>query len=92
MGVPVITLVGKTVVGRAGLGQLTNLGLTDLIAHTPEQFVRIVTDLATDRPRLTKLRATLRQRMKDSPLMNTGRFARNIEAVYRTIWRNWCQS
>ena len=27
MGVPVVTLVGQTVVGRAGLSQLTNLGL-----------------------------------------------------------------
>ena len=41
MGVPVVTLVGQTVVGRAGLCQLTNLGLPELIATDPEQFVRI---------------------------------------------------
>jgi predicted O-linked N-acetylglucosamine transferase (SPINDLY family) len=35
MGVPVVTLVGKTVVGRAGLSQLANLGLTELAAETP---------------------------------------------------------
>jgi predicted O-linked N-acetylglucosamine transferase (SPINDLY family) len=39
MGAPVITLVGRTVVGRAGLSQLRNLNLTDLIATTPQQFV-----------------------------------------------------
>jgi predicted O-linked N-acetylglucosamine transferase (SPINDLY family) len=91
MGVPVITLVGQTVVGRAGLSQLTNLGLPELIARTPEQYVQIATDLARDLPRLAELRRTLRARMEASPLMDAPRFARNIEAAYRQMWRNWCQ-
>ena len=32
MGVPVVTCVGRTVVGRAGYSQLSNLGLSDLVA------------------------------------------------------------
>ena len=67
MGVPVITLVGQTAVGRAGLCQLTNLGLPELIGDTPEDFVRIAVDLAGDLPRLGDLRATLRGRMEASP-------------------------
>ncbi|MGA2442601.1 MAG: hypothetical protein ABSH08_16730, partial [Tepidisphaeraceae bacterium] len=90
MGVPVITLVGQPVVGRAGLSQLTNLGLTELIAQTPEQYVRIAAELAGDLPRMAELRRTLRPRMQASPLMDAPRFARNIEAAYRQMWRNWC--
>ena len=52
MGVPVVTLVGRTVVGRAGCRQLTNLGLPELVAATPEEFVRIAVELAGDLPRL----------------------------------------
>jgi protein O-GlcNAc transferase len=89
MGVPVITLVGKTVVGRAGVSQLSNLGLADLITHTPGDFVRIAVQLATDRPRLADLRATLRERMRNSPLMDAPRFTRGLEAAYRAMWRNW---
>jgi len=89
MGVPVVTLVGQTVVGRAGLSQLTNLGLPELIAQTPEQYVQIATDLARDLPRLAELRRNLRARMEASPLMDGPRFARNIEAAYRQMWRNW---
>jgi predicted O-linked N-acetylglucosamine transferase (SPINDLY family) len=89
MGVPVITLVGQTVVGRAGLSQLTNLGLPELIARTPEQYVQIAADLAGDLPRLAELRRTLRGRMQASPLMDAPRFARNIEAAYRQMWGNW---
>jgi protein O-GlcNAc transferase len=92
MGVPVVTIVGQTVVGRAGLSQLTNLGLTELIANTGDDFVRIATELAGDLRRLSDLRATLRRRMERSPLMNAPRFARNIEAAYRTMWHRWCSS
>ena len=91
MGVPVITLAGQTVVGRAGLSQLTNLGLTELIAETPEQYVQIATALAGDLPQLAELRRTLRARMQASPLMDAPRFAHNVETAYRQMWRNWCK-
>ena len=90
MGVPVVTLVGRTVVGRAGLSQLTNLGLPELAATTPEEFVRIAVELAGDLSRLASLRASLRDRMGASPLMDAARFARGIEAAYRTMWQRWC--
>ena len=90
MGVPVVTMVGQTVVGRAGLSQLTNLGLPELVASNPEQYVRIAAELAQDLPRLDNLRSTLRQRMQSSPLMDASRFARNIEAAYRQMWMRWC--
>jgi predicted O-linked N-acetylglucosamine transferase (SPINDLY family) len=90
MGVPVVTLVGKTALGRGGLCQLQNLGLPELIAHTPEQFVEISARLASDFPRLSELRATMRQRIEKSPLMDAPRFARNVEAAYRGAWQRWC--
>ena len=91
MGVPVVSLVGKTVVGRAGLSQLMNLGLPELVARTPEEYVQIAIDLAHDLPRLDELRRTLRTRMRQSPLMDGTRFARSMEAAYRHAWRKWCE-
>jgi predicted O-linked N-acetylglucosamine transferase (SPINDLY family) len=67
-----------------------NLGLPELIAPSPEQYVRIAAELANDLPRLANLRATLRDRMQASPLMDAPRFARNIEAAYREMWQRWC--
>jgi predicted O-linked N-acetylglucosamine transferase (SPINDLY family) len=90
MGVPVVSLVGRTVVGRAGLSQLTNLGLPELAATTPEQFVALATQLAGDRKRLTQLRGELRGRMQASPLMDGPRFARGVENAYRRMWQRWC--
>jgi protein O-GlcNAc transferase len=92
MGVPVVTLSGPTAVGRGGASILTNIGLPDLIAHTPQQYIQIAADLAADLPGLTELRRTLRARMKSSPLMDAPKFARSIEAAYRQMWHNWCQT
>ncbi len=92
MGVPIITLIGKTLFARAGWTELSNLNLSELAAHTPRQFVQIALSLAKDLPRLEQLRATLRQRMELSPLMDAPKFARNMEAAYRQMWRTWCES
>jgi protein O-GlcNAc transferase len=92
MGVPVVTLVGKTAAGRAGVSLLSTVGLPEMIAHNEEQFMEIATALANDAPRLAKLRSTLRERTEKSPLMDGPGFARKMEAAYRQMWRQWCQS
>jgi protein O-GlcNAc transferase len=92
MGVPVVTLVGQTVVGRAGLSQLSNLELCELVGQTEEEFVRIAVTLAGDLDRLSELRRSLRERMERSPLMDGPRFAGNVESAYRLMWQKWCQA
>jgi predicted O-linked N-acetylglucosamine transferase (SPINDLY family) len=91
MGVPVITLAGRTAVGRAGASLLSNVGLAELIARSPQEYVELAKALATDLGALERMRTTLRQRMRASPLMNAPQFARDVEAAYRQMWRSWCQ-
>jgi len=90
MGVPLVSLVGQKGVSRGGLTLLSNLGLGELAAKTPDEFVKIAVALATDRTRLTELHATLRQRMMQSPIMDGPRFSKNMESAYRQAWKNWC--
>ncbi len=90
MGVPVITLAGKTLLGRGGKSILSNVGLPELIAETPEQYVEIAATLANDLPKRRELRSTLRDRIERSPLRDAKGYARDMEAAYRTMWREWC--
>lgn len=90
MGVPVVSLVGQTAVGRGGLSLLSNLGLAELATPDAEQYVSLALELAGDLPRLTQLRASLRERMRQSPLMDARLFARDIENAYRDMWKRWC--
>jgi protein O-GlcNAc transferase len=90
MGVPVVTLAGRTAVGRGGVSLLSQLQLTELIAHTEEEYVATATRLAGDVEWLGELRSTLRPRMLASPLCNAQDFARDVEEKFRQIWRDWC--
>ena len=92
MGVPVVTLVGRTAVGRAGWSQLCNLGLKDLAAQNEEQFVQVAVGLARDLGRLSQLRLELRDRMLASPLTDGRRLAKNIVNAYRQMWEKWCSA
>jgi predicted O-linked N-acetylglucosamine transferase (SPINDLY family) len=89
MGVPVVTLRGRTTPGRGGASILGNLGLCDLVAGDAKEYVRIAVELAKDEVRRRDLRATLRGRMGDSPLMKAREFARDMEELYREIWGRW---
>ncbi|HEY2343448.1 MAG TPA: tetratricopeptide repeat protein, partial [Chthoniobacteraceae bacterium] len=90
MGTPVVSLRGRAAVGRGGCSILSNLGLPDLIAETTERYKEIAVSLANDCSRLSASRSSLRERMASSPLRDAERFARDVESVYRGIWRTWC--
>ncbi len=90
MGVPVVTLAGKTHAARVGVSLLMNLGLQEMIASSPDEYAAIALTLAADVQRLVALRATLRARMAASPLQDAPIFARNVEMAYQQIWRDWC--
>lgn len=92
MGVPVVTQVGATAVGRAGWSQLSNLGLTELAARDDAGFVRIAVELARDLPRLAELRAGLRARMQKSALCDRSGFTRGVESAWRAMWRHYCRT
>jgi predicted O-linked N-acetylglucosamine transferase (SPINDLY family) len=91
MGVPVITYPGETFAGRHSLSHLANVGLTETIATTMEEYVELTVSLASDLARLSSLRAGLRERMAASPLCDGKRFAANLMRVVRDAWREWCQ-
>ena len=92
MGVPVVSLAGRTGVSRAGSTLLANVGLERLVARTAEQYVELAAGLIRDAPGLTALRRELRARLESSPVMNAPQFARDVEAAFRTAWRDWCAS
>ncbi len=92
MGAPVVTLSGRTAVGRAGRSILSNVGLEKFVAQSEDQYVKIAVDLAGNVAERLELRRTMRDRMRNSPLMDGASLARNIEAAYRDAWREWTKS
>lgn len=92
MGVPVVTLRGEPTLQRAGVSVAMNLGLPELVAESPDEFVEKALGLARDLERLARLRAELRARLESSALGDAPGFARALEALYRTAWRRYCDA
>jgi predicted O-linked N-acetylglucosamine transferase (SPINDLY family) len=90
MGLPAVTLLGRSVGDRTSASFLTVLGLHDLVAETPEAYVATACRLAGDLPWLAEQRATLRDRLLASPIGDARVYTRAVEDVYRSLWRRWC--
>jgi predicted O-linked N-acetylglucosamine transferase (SPINDLY family) len=90
MGVPVIALAGERHASRMGASLLTTAGHPEWVARSEEDYVQAAVDLAADLPRLSAVRAGLREQLQRSPLMDAPRFARSFEAACRARWREWC--
>jgi hypothetical protein len=74
-------------VSRSGLSLLGALGLGELTASTPEQYVEIAVALRSDVSRLEQLRASLRARFEQSSLRDEKRFAAKFEELLCTAWQ-----
>jgi predicted O-linked N-acetylglucosamine transferase (SPINDLY family) len=92
MGVPVITMTGKSHVSRVGTSLLSNVGLTEFIAGSDDEYIDIAVKLSNDIERLKTFRAGIRDMMISSPLADKERFIVNLEKLYREMWGNWCKS
>ncbi len=92
MGVPFVTLAGKTFVSRMGVTILSNAGLPELIAQNVEEYISIAVNLAADKNRLKNLRHNLRERFAKSPAMDHAAFTSDMEQAYRGMWHKYCDS
>ena len=85
MGVPVVTLIGNRHGARFGYSFLANIGLTELAADSPQAYVSIAVQLCQDHQLLVQLREVLRRMMKQSALMDSAQYMRDLEDVYMSF-------
>ena len=87
MGTPVVTLRGTRFCSLHSTSHLTAVGLSEYIADTEDEYLRIALELASDLPRLAGLRSGLREQVAASPLLDSHLFTRHLEVAYREMWR-----
>lgn len=62
LGIPVVTLPGAHMRGRITLGCYRKMGMTELVASSPEEYVEIACRVAQDHPWREELQRALRER------------------------------
>jgi predicted O-linked N-acetylglucosamine transferase (SPINDLY family) len=84
MGVPVVTLPRRFGFGRSGATIVENAGFGGLAASEEDAYVAVASSLARDFGTLDDLRRGLRDRMRQSRLMDESGFAREFETALRS--------
>lgn len=84
-GLPVLTCLGSTFVGRVAAGLLSAVRLPELIAHSPAEYEAQAMTLATDAPLLAAIRRKLADQRLTTPLFDAALFTKRIEAAYDAI-------
>jgi protein O-GlcNAc transferase len=84
-GCPVLTHLGSTFAGRVAASLVTAAGLPELVQPSVEAYVAQAIALARDPSALARLRAHLEGPGRTSPLFDTERTTRALEAAYETM-------
>jgi predicted O-linked N-acetylglucosamine transferase (SPINDLY family) len=86
-GVPVITLKGSHFPSRASSSILMAIGLSELIAHSLEEYKTLAVMLASNPGKLQAIRQKIQRNRLKEPLFDTPRFVRNLEKAYKEMWK-----
>jgi predicted O-linked N-acetylglucosamine transferase (SPINDLY family) len=89
MGLPVLTLIGKSFASRIAASLLNAIGLPELIANTGEKYEELAIELATNPKKLAGIKLELTKNRSTFPLFNTPLFTKNLEDAYIKIYEQY---
>ncbi|WP_425318713.1 tetratricopeptide repeat protein [Pseudomonas nitroreducens] len=88
--VPLVTRLGQTFASRVAGSLLKAHGFDELVAKDAEDCFERLKALALNDSARTELRQRLSAARMSSPLFDTARFTRDLEALYQAIWQHHC--
>ena len=86
VGLPVLTCMGESFIGRVAASLLGAVGLPELVTRSLDEYEALALKLATDPVLMASIRQKLDANCKTSPLFDTDRLRRHIEHAYMTMW------
>jgi protein O-GlcNAc transferase len=89
MGVPLVTHAGNAFAGRYAASLLNILDLSELIAHSANEYEKIAVDLAINRDRLQRIKEKLNVNIQTSSLFDSDKFTRHIEKAYELMYERY---
>ena len=87
MGVPVVSLRGRTHPSRMGASILSAIGREDCVANDDAGYVALAAALAADVASLAAWRAAARDHLRAGPLLDRQGFIRDFEALIEHAWQ-----
>lgn len=92
MGIPLVTKVGEQFASRNSYTMMMNVGVTEGIAWTDEEYIDWGVRLGKDAALRQKIAGKLRQSRQTSPLWNAEQFTREMETAFQQMWTRYIQN
>ena len=91
MGVPVISLRGKSHGSKFGESILTAADLRELIAKNPMDYIKKAVHMGNRKELISGYHSGLREHLLKSPLMDAKKYMNELEKYYRAMWKKFCK-
>jgi predicted O-linked N-acetylglucosamine transferase (SPINDLY family) len=91
MGVPVLTVPGRSFAARVCASLVQAAGLADFVCGSAEQYVARAIAFGRDRAALASFRGRLLEGRESALLFDTPRLVRDLEALFHGMWNDFAQ-
>jgi predicted O-linked N-acetylglucosamine transferase (SPINDLY family) len=88
-GLPVLTCMGEAFASRYAASLLFAIGLPELVTQTQDEFESLAIELATNSIKLKEIKDKLESNRLTTPLFDTLRFTKNMEAAYIKMYEQY---
>jgi len=82
VGLPIVTLIGKSFPSRVAASLLYAAGMPELVLETKFDYQRLAIDLGRNSEKLARVKQDLKSKVSSSSLFNTSLFAKKLEVAY----------
>ena len=85
MGIPIVTLKGKSFASRVTASILNQVDMSQLVADNIEEFELKAIELATNKEKLREIKEKIKKSIKVSKLFDSLTFVKDLEKIYQKI-------
>ncbi|MEH1852212.1 MAG: tetratricopeptide repeat protein [Nostoc sp.] len=91
MGIPLVTRVGEQFAARNSYTMMMNVGVTEGIAWTDEEYIEWGVRLGKDEALRQQVTLKLKASRQTAPLWNGKQFTREMEKAYQQMWQRYIE-
>ncbi|MEH1969772.1 O-linked N-acetylglucosamine transferase, SPINDLY family protein [Nostoc sp.] len=91
MGIPLVTRVGQQFAARNSYTMMMNVGVTEGIAWTDEEYIEWGVRLGKDEALRQQVALKLKASRQTAPLWNGKQFTREMEKAYKEMWQRYIE-
>ena len=92
VGLPVLTLAGKSMVSRVAGSLLNNINMKELITYNYTDYKNMALKICNDKSYLNTIKSRLQKEKLTSPLFNTKQYTKDLEKIYSKLYQDFKNS